>query len=113
MAFPPRLFAIGLMLCTCQASLVAAAGCSGKGGREPRTYTRSGPRDPVAEARMLLEAYRNGQSLGSEQELFDELIAATKDVAPVKATVIERAFTEIQKRPGDAAMIAKRTLGEL
>lgn len=95
------------------AAILLVAGCGGKGGREPRVYTRPGPRDPVAEARLFLEGYAAGQGLGSEQELFEELITATRAVSPAKAAAIERAFTEIQKRPGDAATIAKRTLGEL
>lgn len=93
--------------------LLLPSGCSGRGGREPRTYVRPGPRDPVAEARGFFEEYANGQGVGSEQELFQELITAAKDADPAKAAVIERAFTEIQKRPAEVTTIAKRTLREL
>ena len=95
------------------AAILLVAGCGGKGGREPRVYTRPGPRDPVAEARLFFEGYAAGQGLGSEQELFEELITATKAVDTAKAAMIERAFAEIQKRPTDAATIAKQTLSAL
>lgn len=94
-------------------ALLLAAGCSGKGGREPRTYTRPGPRDPVAEARLFFEDYAAGQGLGSEQELFEEIITAIKAVDPAKADVVAKGIAEIKKNPTTTAITAKKVLKQL
>lgn len=113
MDFRARSFSPRLILCVSVISLMAVAGCSGKGGREPRTYARPGPRDPVAEARLFFEGYANGQGLGSEHELFEELITAIEAVDPAKAVVVARGIAEIRKNPAETTATAKKVLTEL
>lgn len=108
MTFPTRSLMYGVIICLC-----ATAGCGGRRGREPRTYTRAGPRDPVAEARIFFEGYVHGQGLGSEQELFEELISAAKAADPAKGAVIKRGFAGIKANPEAAADTAKKALDEL
>jgi hypothetical protein len=108
MAFPKRFWTYGVIVC-----LAEAAGCGGTRGREPRTYTRSGPPDPVADVRIFFEAYVNGQNLGSEVELYEDLTTAVKAIDPAKAAVIERGLADIMARPTAIQSIAAKVLESL
>lgn len=105
---PRRLFATGLIL----SIAVLAAGCGRTSGRAPRTYTRSAPRDPLAEARYILEGYVDGRSDRSDEELIPGIVAAAREVDPVKAALLEQGFADIAAATNRAAA-AKGVLDEL
>lgn len=94
------------------ATLLLVAGCSAKGGRERRVYTRPGQRDPVSEAKVFFTGYAKGEGFG-EEATFEELITAIKAVDPAKADVVAEGIAEIKKNPAATAATAKKVLKQL
>lgn len=89
---------------------VVSPGCGGNGGRPKRTYSRTDARNPIAEAKFILEGYVAGRGDDSDQMLVPGIVAAAREADPAKADVIERGFADIKARPAAAATIAKKVL---
>lgn len=90
--------------------LAALAGCGrGRGTRHEINMTPN----PVGEARALLESYAGGQSLGSEREIFNDLVARVTAVDAAKGAALKAFFDDATAKGKVDAAAAKATLGGL
>jgi hypothetical protein len=79
---------------------IALTGCSATTPNKVLQYTP----DPVAEARAMVQAYANGQPLGSEMEVYDDLVVRVTAKDAAKGEKLARYLAEVRtKRSADAA----------
>jgi|GEM_PF-1790612 len=102
-----RLCAVALAATWC-----VAAGC-GQGQVPKQRVIPIRPADPLAQVRSYLESYAQGQPVGSERELFPQLVDEVRKTDPSVAGSVESGLAEIGASPAQAARIAKRLLERL
>ncbi len=83
--------------------LVALATCVGCSATTPNKTLQYTP-DPVAEARAMVQAYANGQPLGSEMDVYDDLVARVTAKDATKGEKLAQYLAGVRtKRSADAA----------
>jgi len=89
--------------------LNAGAGCGG--GARDRVVPFAP--DPVAEAKSIVQAYANGQSLGSEVQGFDDLLERVNRADAGKGGKLRSFLDEVRTKGKVDSAKAKKLLGEL
>ncbi len=69
--------------------------------------------DPLAQLRSYLEGYAQGQPIGSERELFPEVVDEIRKTDSSLAAMVEKGVGEIQASPGQSAALARKLLDRL
>ena len=79
----------------------------------PKTRKIQVASDPLKEVRSFLEGYVQGQSVGSEVELFPKLVDEIRNTDADKAAAVESGLADIVKSPSTARARAKKLLDAL
>ena len=90
---------------------LAAAGCGPS--NVPKERAIQVARDPLKDVRSFLEGYVQGQSVGSEVELFPKLVDEIRNTDADKAAAVESGLADIVKSPSTARARAKKLLDAL
>jgi hypothetical protein len=65
-------------------------------------------------AKLTLQQYIDGETMGSEIESFDEIVAQVQTIDPAKAEILKKGFEELKRAsPNALKPIAKRILDQL
>ncbi|NQW47665.1 MAG: hypothetical protein HQ464_07855 [Planctomycetes bacterium] len=97
-----------IRLVACSWLCLAAAGCGPS--NVPKERAIQVARDPLKDVRSFLEGYVQGQSVGSEVELFPKLVDEIRNTDADKAAVVESGLADIVKSPSTARARAKKLL---
>ena len=89
-------------------TVLLAAGCSATTQNKVLEYTP----DPVAEARAVVQAYANGQPVGSEMATYDDLVSRVTAADAAKGAKLQQYLGEIKKKGSADAAKAKKMLAE-
>jgi len=88
-----------------------AVGCSGTVKDRVMTGSGSGP-GPIDEAKTLIQRYANGEPMGSEAMVFDDLVKRVTAADAGKGAKLKKYLDSAQKRGVDATA-AKALLKDL
>lgn len=100
-----------VLLATCS---VISAGCGSGPTWKEKTYTRTAPREPLAEAKEMLTRFVNGYPVGNDDALLvPDIVAELRKVDAEKADLFEKGFDRLRERPSDAAAAAAALLKQL
>jgi len=89
-------------------ALSAFVGCNATTPNRVLQYTP----DPVAEARAMVQAYANGQPLGSEMDVYDDLVARVTAKDAAKGEKLAGYLGEVRKKRSPDAAAAKKFLAD-
>ncbi|MDR2706626.1 MAG: hypothetical protein LBC02_12675 [Planctomycetaceae bacterium] len=90
--------------------LLLLSGC-GKRYVPPQPLTGE---DHLRLAKLTLQQYIDGETMGSEIESFDEIVTQVRTVDPTKAEILKRGFEELKRTPPNALKpVAKKILDQL
>jgi hypothetical protein len=65
-------------------------------------------------AKVILNDYVQGVDMGSEAMTFDEIVEEVRKTDPKKATILEKGFADLKKRPpGNRSVKARELLKQL
>jgi hypothetical protein len=90
--------------------LLLLSGC-GKRYVSPQPLTGE---DHLRLAKLTLQQYIDGETMGSEIESFDEIVTQVRTVDPAKAEILKKGFEELKRTPPNALKtVAKKILDQL
>jgi hypothetical protein len=90
--------------------LLLLSGC-GKKYAPPQPLTGE---DQLRLAKLTLQQYIDGETMGSEVESFDEIVTQVQTIDPAKAEILKRGFEELKRAPPNALKpVAKKILDQL
>ena len=87
-------------------------GCGGPSSQQPRAIPVV-QQTGLDEARQLLQGYVDGNPVGSEADMYGEIVSAVREEDASKADILDAGLQEIAANPSIAARKAKELLGEL
>jgi len=88
------------------------AGCGPSGAPQPRVVRVEVP-PPLEVVRKQLEQYVAGQPVDSERDLFSTWVGNVRAGDPETADWLAKGFAEIDSKPAQARVIAKKMLDRL
>ncbi|MDR0336616.1 MAG: hypothetical protein LBI18_05950 [Planctomycetaceae bacterium] len=105
-----RVCSFGVVLFCGLVILLLLNGCGKK-------YVPSQPltgEDQLRLAKLTLQQYVDGETMGSEVESFDEIVTQVQTVDPTKAEILKKGFEELKRTPPNALKsVAKKILDQL
>lgn len=87
-------------------------GCGGSSTQQPRAIPVV-QQTGLDQARQLLQGYVDGNPVGSEADMYGDIVSAVREEDSAKADILEAGLNEIAANPSIASRKAKELLGEL
>ena len=92
---------------------LCAAGCGGEGRVKEADIEIKVAMSPLDQAISFLNRYAQGNPLGSEASMFEDVVKRVRETDAAKADILEKGFADIQKaspaqRRSIAAALIKR-----
>lgn len=101
-----RAFAAGV-------AALALTGCGGEGRVKPHDVEIKVKQTPLDQAISFLNQYAQGNAMGSEAAMFDDVIKGVRETDAAKADILQKGFEDLKKaspaqRKSLAASLIKR-----
>src|SRR5262245_58291812 len=71
------------------------------------------PQSGLERARAILNDFAQGVPMGSEASTFDEIVAEVRKTDPNKATLLEKGFADLKRKPQNLSGKARELLKQL